>query len=142
MHANFTHVKRVSDIMQSGITAMPASGTLDAFAKTVLEHPKQSHFLVHDGGRIVGLVGRAAAVEALDRPHSAKTIGQASNTQFVVVRADAMLADLLGEMNAKGVSIALVAADTKVSSVADILGVVTEHETGEAMVRSVDLFCD
>ena len=57
LHANFSHVKRVKDIMQSGITALPASSTLDAFAKTVLEHPKQSHFLVHDGDSHRG-VGR------------------------------------------------------------------------------------
>ena len=74
--------------------------------------------------------------------HAAKTLGQIANTRFVVVPADAMLADLLGEMNAKRASIALVAADSKPPSVADIQGVVTEHETAEAMIRSVDLFCD
>ena len=71
LHANLSHVKHVKDIMQTGITALPASSTLDAFAKTVLEHPKQSHFLVHDGDRVVGVVGREAAVGALDQPHSA-----------------------------------------------------------------------
>ena len=129
--------------MQTSIMALPASGTLDAFAKTVLEHPKQSHFLVHEGDRIVGLVGREAAVGALgstalgDR-HSAKV----ANTHFVVVPAETMLADLLGKMFAKGASIALVAADTKAPSIADIQGVITEHETADAMIRSVDLFCD
>ena len=142
LHANLSHVKHVKDIMQTGIMALPASSTLEAFAKTVLEHPKQSHFLVHDGDRIVGVVGREAAVGALDQSHSAKTLGQMANTQFVVVSADTMLADLLGEMYAKGVSIALVAADAKAPSITDIQGVVTEHETADAMIRSVDLFCD
>jgi CIC family chloride channel protein len=142
LHANFSDVKHVKDIMQTGITALPASSTLDAFAKTVLEHPEQSHFLVHDGDRIVGLVGREAAVGALDQPHSAKTIGQVANTQFVVVSADAMLADLLGEMYANGVSVALVATNGKAPSITDIQGVVTEYETAEVLVRSVDLFCD
>ena len=142
LHANFSDVKHVKDIMQTGITALPASSTLDAFAKTVLEHPEQSHFLVHDGDRIVGLVGREAAVGALDQPHSAKTIWQVANTQFVVVSADAMLADLLGEMYANGVSVALVAANGKAPSITDIQGVVTEYETAEVLVRSVDLFCD
>ena len=71
LHANLSHVKRVKDIMRSAITPLPASSTLDAFAKTVLEHPKQSHFLVHDGDRIVGVVGREAAVGVLDQPHAA-----------------------------------------------------------------------
>jgi CBS domain-containing protein len=81
-------------------------------------------------------------VGALDQPHSAKTIGQVANTQFVVVSADAMLADLLGEMYANGVSVALVATNGKAPSITDIQGVVTEYETAEVLVRSVDLFCD
>jgi CIC family chloride channel protein len=142
LHANFSHVKHVKDIMQTGIIALPASSTLDVFARTALEHPKQTHFLVHDGDRIVGLVGREAAVAALDQPHPAETLGQMANTQFIVVSANAMLADLLGEMNAKGASISLVAAGSRPPSVADIQGIVTEHETAEVMIRSVDLFCD
>jgi len=141
LHANLSHVQHIKDIMQTGITALPASSALDAFAKTVLDHPKQSHFLVHDGDRIVGVVGREAAVGALEQPHSAKTLGEVANMHFVVVSADAMLADLLGELYTKGVSFALV-ADNTAPSVRDIQGVVTEYETADAMVRSVDLFCD
>ena len=142
LHANLSYVKHVKDIMQSTITALPASSTLDALAKTVLEHPKQSHFLVHDGDRIVGLVGREAALGALDQPHSAKTLGQIANTRFIVVSGDTMLADLLGAMYTKGVSISLVAAKAKAPAITDIQGIVTEYETADAMIRSVDLFCD
>ena len=142
LHANLSHVQHVKDIMRTGITALPTSTTLDAFAKIVLEHPEQSHFLVHDGDRVVGVVGRDAAVGALKQPHSAKTLGQVVDTQFVVVSTDAMLADLLNDMYVRGVSIALVADNTTALSVTDIQGVVTEYETAEAMIRSVDLFCD
>ena len=142
LHANLSHVKHVKDIMQSTITVLPASSTLDALATTVLEHPKQSHFVVHDGDRIVGLVGREAALGALDQSHVAKTLGQVANTQFVVVPPDAMLADLLGKMYTQGASIAIVAASTQAPSITDIQGIVTEHETADAMIRSVDLFCD
>ena len=142
LHANLSHVTHVKDIMQTGITALSASSTLAALAKIVLECPKQSHFLVRDGDRVVGVLGREAAVGALDQLHSATTLGQVANTRFVVVSADAMLADLLGEMYTKGVSIALVAANTTAPSIMDIQGVVTEYETADAMVRAVDLFCD
>ena len=142
LHANLSHVRHVKDIMQTGITALPASSTLDAFARIVLERPEHSHFLVHDGDRIVGVVGREAAVGALDQSHSAKTLGQVANTQFIVVSGDTTLADLLGEMYAEGISICVVAANTKAPSITDIQGVVTEYETADAMIRSVDLFCD
>jgi len=142
LHANLSHVKHVKDIMQTIVTALPASSTLDALAKTVLERPEESHFLVHDGDLIVGVVGREAAVGALDQLRAAKTLGQVANTQFIVVSGDTTLADLLGEMYAKGVSISLVAANTQSPSITDIQGVVTEYETADAMIRSVDLFCD
>jgi CIC family chloride channel protein len=66
LHANLSYVTHVKDIMQTGIAALPASSTLAALAKIVLEHPEQSHFLVRDGDRIVGVLGREAAVGALD----------------------------------------------------------------------------
>ncbi len=128
--------------MQSTVAALPASRTLDAFAKTVLEHPKQSHFLVHDGDRIVGLIGRDAAVRALDPLCSAKTLGQVANADFIVVSGETTIAELLGEMYAKGVSISPVAANTQAPSLTGIQGIVTEHETANTMIRSVDLFCD
>jgi CIC family chloride channel protein len=142
LHANVSHVKRVKDIMQTEIRALPASSTLEEFAKTTLEHPTQRHFLVHNGDRIVGMVGRDAAVEALEHSRSPKTLGQVANTRFIVVSENATLADLLGQMYGKGVTIALVAANSKAPSTTDIQGIVTEYETADAMIRSVDLLCD
>ena len=104
--------------------------------------PRQSHFLVHDGDRIVGVVGREVALGALDQTRPAKTLGEVANTQFIVVSGDSTLANLLGEMYAKGVSISLVTADSKAQCITDIQGVVTKYETADAMIGSVDLFCD
>jgi CIC family chloride channel protein len=142
LHASVIQARQVKEIMQSAVTPLPASSTLDTFAKIVLEHPKQLCFFVHDEDRIVGLVGREAAVGVLDQPHSATTLGQVATLPFIVVSAETTLADLLGEMYAKGVSVALVAANTTSPSRTDIQGVVTEYETANAMIRSVDLFCD
>jgi CBS domain-containing protein len=88
------------------------------------------------------MVGRDAAVEALEHSRSPKTLGQVANTRFIVVSENATLADLLGQMYGKGVTIALVAANSKAPSTTDIQGIVTEYETADAMIRSVDLLCD
>ena len=72
LYANFSHVKHVKDIMRTGIMALPASSTLDEFAKTVLEHPEQTHFLVHEGDRIVGLVGREAGRGGVGSAHAGR----------------------------------------------------------------------
>ena len=52
-------------------------------------------------GSSVGLVGREAALGTLDPRHQAKTVGEMANSHFIVVREDASLADLLGELHAK-----------------------------------------
>ncbi|HEX4144115.1 MAG TPA: chloride channel protein [Pirellulales bacterium] len=140
LHASVIQLKRAQDIMQSTLASLPASTSLDCFAKTALEHPTQSHFLIHDTDRVVGLLGREAALAVLDQPHATTTVGQVANTKFIVVSADATLADLLAEMYSSGVSTALVAANGKTSSVSDIRGMITEHETAQAMIRSVELF--
>ncbi len=142
LHASVMQVQHVKDIMQSAVAALPASSTLDRFAQVVLENPKQSCFLVHDGDRLVGLVGREAAAGLPDQPHPAKTLGQVANARFIVVPPQTTLADLLGQMGAQGVAVALVAAKTKDPAMTDIEGVVTEYETADAMIRSVDLFAD
>ena len=141
LHANLSHVRRVKDIMQIHIHGLPASSTLDAFAKTVLEHPEQSHFLVHDGDRIVGLVGREAAWGRWINHASAKTLGQAANTQFIVVSGTPRLPIFSANVR-QGRIPCPGGRERQAPSVADIQGIVTEHETAEAMIRSVDLFCD
>ena len=37
LHADLSHVERVKDIMQSAVAALPASSTLEAFARTALD---------------------------------------------------------------------------------------------------------
>jgi len=141
LHASVNQLRHAKDVMQRDVTALPATTTLDTFAKTVLERPQQSHFLVFDGERIVGVVGREAALGALNHACPAPTLGAVANRRFVVVPADAALADVLGKMNTHGAAIAL-AAQAEVPAVTDVQGIVTEYETADAMIRSVDLFCD
>ncbi len=142
LRASLSDAAQVRDVMRTGITALPACTALDAFARTVLEHPEQTHFLVHDGDRVLGVVRRDAALGALGEPCSGKTLGQVANGRFVVVSPDSALADMLGRMHADGATIALVAADADAMSLANIRGVVTEYETADAMVRAVHLFSD
>ena len=121
--------------MQSTVTALPGSNTLDAFAKTVLEHPKQSHFLVHDGDRIVGMVGREAAVGALDPLSSAKTLGQVANTRIHCRfggghdRRSSQRNVRQGRVHLHG------GGQPKPPSIMGIQGIVTEYETADTMIR-------
>ena len=80
---------------------LPACTALERVRQDRLEHPEQTHFLVHDGDRVLGVVRRDAALGALGEPCSGKTLGQVANGRFVVVSPDSALADMLGRMHAE-----------------------------------------
>ena len=130
--------------MQPHVVAVPASTTRSTFAQTVLEHPELSQFLVRDGDRIVGVVGRDAAVGTRGDPRSSEPLGQIASERFVVVSKDTKLGDLLNQMYARDVSTSLVVGNSsdKAPALADVQGVIGEHETAMAMIRLVDLFCN
>ncbi len=142
MHADVNQIQRVQDIMRACRAALPAATTRREFADIVSQHPEQSHFLVHQDEQVVGVVGRDASLGALPPDSLEGTLGQIANSRFVVVSGQTMLADLLAKMHADGVSTALVTTGADTAALANVQGIVTDHETAAAMIRSVDLFAD
>ncbi len=142
LHVNFVFAKRAQDLMRSPLVALPASTTLKTFATRVLEHPEESQFLVHDNDRIVGLVDREPARESLDPEHRSMTLEQVANDRFVVVAKETPLGEVLAHMYAAGVPVALVADRAGATSLAAVCGAITDRETADAMVDSMELLSD
>ena len=142
LRASVSHLKLAKEVMSSHILALDAATTLEAFAKVVLEHSTDTHFLVRDDDRIRGIVGREAAVRVLDSHQAAKTVGQIADSRFVVLAENATLADVLAEIDAHGASAALVASHPKAPVVSDILGIITDHELAGVMIGSINIFRD
>jgi CIC family chloride channel protein len=142
LRSNVLQVKRVGDVMRPQITVLPSSASLEAFSRTVLDHPEEMHFLVADGDRLAGVVGREAAAQALDGPRSEKTLAEAPREEFIVVSPKELLLNVIAEMHARGVNLALAADNAELKSPSDVRGIVTELEAAEMMIHSVDLFCD
>jgi CIC family chloride channel protein len=142
LRSNVLQVKRVRDVMQSRPTILPLSTSLEVFARMVLDHPKEMHFLVSDGERLAGVVGREAAAKTVDRPQAKGTLAQAAREAFIVVSPDDLLGDVLAELHARGASLALAADGAEVKAASGVRGIITELEAAEMMIHSVDLFCD
>ncbi len=142
LRASVSQLRHAKDVMSTHIVVLEAATTLEVFAKLVLEHPPDTHFLVRDNDRISGTVGREAALKILDSHQDAETLGQFADSRFVVLAEGAPLTDVLAEIDAHGASAALIATHPKSPIVSDILGIITDHELAAAMIDSINIFRD
>ena len=62
LQANFYHLKRTRDVMDTQFVAVPADGTLDDFVRIATERPEVSCFLVEGPEGLVGFLTRDSAL--------------------------------------------------------------------------------
>ncbi|GBE02300.1 H(+)/Cl(-) exchange transporter ClcA [bacterium BMS3Bbin06] len=140
LQANVYHVKRVKDMMETRLTLVPASGTLDEFAQMLSEQMAVSNFLVKDAGKIVGLITKDVAIEALGRRGEISTLGEISDRGFITVSEDSTLFEVIARMRSGRASAALVIRDGETISDSTVVGVVTKEHIADAMIDAVELF--
>ena len=115
--------------MLSDFTVLPASGTLDELAKTAFGASATIAFRRPRRGLRGGHRRSEPLLAHVDDSGLAQNARPTAKRQFVVISADASLADLLERMDAKGVSLALATDNAEAPSLANTRGIVTEYET-------------
>ncbi len=140
LRANVGHHRLAREVMRPRVLALDADMTLEAFAKTVLEHPAESYFLVRENDRIKGVASRGGA--ALDGQPGPKTLRNVADAKFAIVPKDAMLADVLAAMSSRSASLCLVTSRLDHPTVSHIAGIITDHELAGTMIGSNDIFQD
>jgi len=140
LRANFQELKRAREVMDSHVMAVPASITLDEFARVALEQTDVSWFLVEDPSGITGVVAKQAAIGALEPSRSAMTLAEVVDRNYIVVPEEAMLPDVIDRMRSKGASVALVALQSGALSAENVMGIITKAQVGDVELQALDLF--
>ncbi|GMT47341.1 MAG: transport integral membrane protein [bacterium] len=138
LQANLYHVKHVKDMMETRLTFVPASITPDEFAQMLSEQTAVSNFLVKDADRVVGLITRDVAIEALGRRGEVGTLGEIADREFITVSEDSTLLEVIAGMRSSRASAALVVREGDSA----VVGVVTKERIADAMIDAVELFTD
>ncbi len=142
LQANVYHVKHVKDMMETRLTVVPASGTLDEFAHMLSEQMAVSNFLVKDADKVVGLITKDVAIEALGRRGEISTLGEISDRGFITVSEDSTLLEVIAGMRSSQASAALVVREGETISDSTVVGVVTKEHIADAMIDAVELFTE
>ncbi|MFI5387880.1 MAG: CBS domain-containing protein, partial [Fimbriimonadales bacterium] len=91
LQANFYHLKKMREIMDTRFVAVPADGRLDDFVRIASERPEVSCFLVEGPDGLVGFLTRDSALRPAGRLGQAVTLGDLADRRFVTVGEDAHL---------------------------------------------------
>ena len=96
-----------------------------------------------DLGQVLVAKDIMRSVDTAERAALAERIRQPAEDPLIVAKADALLDEILEEMHRAGATTAVVSGNVAGDvSAGDILGVISERELAEAMIRSVELFRD
>lgn len=137
-HMNILLVKKVKDIMEKRVVAVPKSMTIDQFLKDYTKTGILS-FIITDGNTIVGVATMKYVLRQIDRTLKMEDV---MSRKYVIVKEDNMVFNVVARMRAKRCPTALVTLNGKCASVSDVIGIVTKEEIAEASAAQVAMFTE
>jgi CIC family chloride channel protein len=143
LQANFHHLKRVREVMDTHIVTVPASSTIDEFSRIVSERPSAPYYLVEDHNAVVGFVGKDALLKMREHPGKAITVGEIVDKEYAILPENATLLDVLARLRFDHTSIFLVTNNgTGSVSTDQVKGMITKQQIADAMSQAVEPFLD
>jgi CIC family chloride channel protein len=142
LQANFYHLKKTREVMDTQFVLVPGSGKLDDFVKTASERPDVSCFLVEGPAGFIGFLTRDAALRPARRPEQTVTLADLADRRFVTVAEDTPLLDVMTSMRAAGASVALVINSTGSKSGDGVRGLIAKEQIAGAVIDSMELFLE
>jgi CIC family chloride channel protein len=143
LQANFHHLKRAREVMDTHIVTVPASSTIDEFSRIVSERPSTPYYLVEDHNAVVGFVGKDALLKMREHPGKAITVGEIVDKEYAILPENATLLDVLARLRFDHTSIFLVTNNgTGSVSTDQVKGMITKQQIADAMSQAVEPFLD
>jgi chloride channel protein, CIC family len=142
LQANFYHLKKTRDVMDTRFVAVPAAGTIEDFARIASEQPEVSCFLVEGPEGLVGFLTRDSALRPSLQREKPVTLADLADRAFVTVGEDMPLLDVMTRLRAAGASVALVTDGTGTLSGGSVRGLVTKDRIASAVIEGMELFSE
>jgi CIC family chloride channel protein len=142
LQANFYHLKKTREVMDSQFVTVPANGTLDDFVRTASEHAEVSCFLVEGPEGFVGFLTRDSALRRPQQGQRPATLAEFADRGFITVREDTSLLDVMNHLRATHVSVALVKDGIGALSGGSVRGLITKDRIAGAVIDGMELFAE
>ena len=128
LQANFYHLKRTKQVMDTQFVAVPTGGTIDDFVRIASERPDVSCFLVEGLEGFVGFLTRDSALHPSEHDDKLVTLADLADRRFITVGEDMPLLEVMTRMRAAGASVALVADGSAALSGRSVRGLITKQQ--------------
>jgi CIC family chloride channel protein len=142
LQANFYHLKKTREIMDTQFVAVPAGGTLEDFVRTASERPDVSCFLVEGSEGFVGFLTRDWALRPSRQPQKPVTLADLADRRFVTVGENTPLLDVMTRLRAANASVALVTDGPGKLSGGSVRGLITKDQIASAVIDGMELFSE
>jgi chloride channel protein, CIC family len=140
LQANFYHLKKTRDVMDTRFIAVPARGTVEDFVGIASEQPNVSCFLVEGPEGLVGFLTRDSALRPTVQPEKPLALADLANRRFVTVGEDTPLLDVMTRLRSSGASVAVVTDGTGNLSGDGVRGLITREQIAGAVIDGMELF--
>ena len=143
LHANMFLVRRAKEVMHTEMIFAPAETSFDAFLSLPDHEGRMRHVIVTDGNRILGVLRVNTALrQASKEPHSGITLRDLASHDFIIVREDDIVFDIIQRLWRKGGVMALVMRQLGKGQPTDVVGVITKEHVANSVANSVKVYPD
>ena len=141
---NMLRIRKASEVMDARIKSIPAETTPDELGRIALEEPLISYFLIEaPDRRITGVIEKVASPVLLEKCGLGMSTGELAQRDFTFVAEDVPVSEVITILHGGRVSVALVtSAGAKKTGAAEVKGVITNRQLGQAALESAASFSE
>jgi CIC family chloride channel protein len=140
LQANFYHLKKTREVMDTSFVAVPADGTLDDFVRMATERPEVSCFLVEGAEGLVGFLTRDSALRPAVPSEKPIKLADLADRGYVTITEDMPLLEVMTRLHATGVSVAIVTDGASKVVVPGVRGLISKQQIANAVIEGMELF--
>jgi CIC family chloride channel protein len=142
LQKNVPYLRRAKEIMETRLSIVPASCTVDSLPQISLEHRTVPFYLIEESHRLLGIATGEAALEALGEKGPQAVMEEIADRKYCLVAENSSLCEVLARMRAKKTPFALVSRRTGEIAPGDVSGVITDNQIWKAVEAAIELFAD
>jgi CIC family chloride channel protein len=137
LQANLDRIRHAERAMSTDFEVRPAAATLDETVASVEEGGRPRHLVVAEGQRIKGHLRLDPGFKLWQARDDGTTLGDAARTDYVLVRPDDTMFDVIGRLARRGGSIALVVEGrARIPRAHDVVGVIALETIGAEAIEN------
>ena len=141
LHANMFLVRRAREVMDTDVYLAQADMSFDAFLALRDNDGRMRHIVVTQDHHIRGVLRVNTALrQASGGGHSDVTLGDLASRNFVVVREDDIVFDVIRRIWRRPTVMAVVVRGRGVPDPQDVVGVITKEHVADSVANSVAVY--